>query len=80
MKWLVRFLGIDDKKQKERTIKVSKYVHNQKNVFATEMINLQKQAKKVHKTTKKSHRESVKLLEVVDDLTVKMARAQGGTF
>lgn len=77
MNTIKRFLGLYDKKQAERTAEVAEYVHAKKNVFTTEMARIQRQAAKVHDKTRQAHEESIKLKEVVDDVTAKIARATG---
>lgn len=78
MKWLMRLIGYNDKIQKERTDKVAEYVHNQKNVYSSEMGKIRKQAKRVHEKAKKTHEESAKLLEIVEGVTSSIAIATGG--
>jgi hypothetical protein len=79
MKWLSRFFGTYDKEQQERTDQVAGYVHNQKNTFAGEMKKIELQAKKVHKRTKEAHRESIRLLDVVNDVTTQIAEVTGAS-
>lgn len=77
MKFLDKILGRQDKIQQARGEQVSDYVHAKKNNFTAEMLKIQIEAKKVHKKAGAAHEESKRLLDVVDDITAKIARAQG---
>lgn len=77
MKWITRFLGLRNKEQKNKDEQAAKYIHKQKDFFTCEMAKVQNQAKKVHEKTRKAHQESVRLLEVVTDVTIQIAKATG---
>jgi hypothetical protein len=78
MKWLKRFLGLYDKKQAQRTEEVAEYVHARKNEFTKDMLNIQNQAKRVHIKTMQAQQESLKLKDIVDDVTERIALVTGG--
>lgn len=78
MKWLKRFLGLYDKQQAERTEEVAQYVHAKKNKFTADMAKIQNQVKKVHMKTMQAQEESLKLKDIVDDVTERIALVTGG--
>ena len=78
MNWIIRFLGLYDRRQKERTAEVSQYAENKKSEFDSSMLKLQVQAKRVHRATQIAHKESIRLNKIVDDVTNKIALATGG--
>ena len=79
MEWLKNiFRTKKDKDQQARQERVSNIVHKRKNNFTKEMVRIQIQAKRVHSNTRKAHQESIKLLEVVNDVTASIAIVTGG--
>lgn len=77
MNWFKRMLGLNDKKQKERTQEVIEYVAEKKDLFNKDIVQLHKQAKKVHAQASKTTEESANLLLLVADVTTKLAVANG---
>lgn len=69
--------GRKDREQLARTEQVAQYVHGKKNVFNTEMAQIQVQAKKVHETAMQNAQESARLKQAIDDITLKVAMATG---
>lgn len=78
MNILKRFLGLYDRKQAARTQEVADFVHVRKNAYTADMLKIHRQAKKVSEKNRQAYEESVKLKEVVDDVTRKIAVATGG--
>lgn len=73
-----RFLGLNDKKQREKGEAVSDYVNSKKNKFTADMIKIQTQAKIVHEKTLQAREESTKIMGVVNDITKQIAKATPG--
>lgn len=71
-KWLY---GNKDKEQIARSIRVEVYVDNKKTSFIKEMDKIKKEAIATHKSTRKAHVKSAKLLEVVDEITNQLTRS-----
>lgn len=76
---LTRFLGLHDKEQKERTKAVTDYADRKRDEFSREMTKIKRQTQKVHKKQLQAHGETVKLIEMVDDITHRIMVATGGT-
>ena len=71
--WLFRFLGLHDKKQKERTEDVAQYVHKKKNKFTADMLDIQIRAKHAHNEAKKSLKHAQKTVRITEDITQRLA-------
>jgi hypothetical protein len=78
MSWFSNFFGSKDAEQRERTDRVSAYVHAKKNKYTSEMLNIHNQSKKVHDKARQTQQEAVKLKEMVDDVAYKIAISTGG--
>lgn len=77
-RFIISFLGLNEKTQKAKTEEVAAYVHSKKNDYTKEMKKIQYQARKVHEKTRQAHAQSVKLNVLVDDITTVIAKATGG--
>lgn len=69
MNWLKRFLGLYDKKQKERTQEVADYVHDKKQDFTSTMVKAHREAKKEHQKAGKLKESSARIEERIIDVT-----------
>ena len=73
--FIARFLGLHDKKQAQESEQVAQYVNRKKDKFTNDMLRVQQQAKRTHKTTLQAYEESVKLTEMVESVTNQVAQA-----
>lgn len=71
--WIFRLLGLHDRKQKEKSEEVAQYVHNKKNKYTAEMLEIQMQAKHAHNEAKKSLKHALKTVKITEDITQKIA-------
>jgi len=69
------FFGKKEKEQAERSVRVDRLVDQKKNKFIKQMGEIRKQAIRTHKSTRKVHEDSAKLLMVVDDITMQIDKA-----
>ena len=72
-RFIISFLGLNEKTQQKKTEAVAVYVHSKKKLYAREMTRIQSQARKVHKKTLQAHEQSVVLSDLVDDIAAKIA-------
>lgn len=73
MFWIFRLFGLQDKKQKQKSVEVSNYVVEKKSEFTEHMTQLHKEIKEVHKEAKTLQKKSVELVKTTDDITRKIS-------
>lgn len=75
MKWINRFLGLEDKKREAREIELDLYIEQKKQEYIETMKGIAREAKEVHESAKMTHRKSK---DLYNNITNKIARASGG--
>lgn len=74
---LLNFLKTKSEKSEKTSQEVNEYVENKKSGFQSDMKKLKRQSQVTHRKALQTHHEAVKLNNMIEGITLSIARAQG---